>query len=205
MSLQIAVGWRRTSLTPPPPASLARDLAVSTAAQLLGVDPQTLRLSHHCEHCGSAEHGTPVVIGGGSVSVSLSRAEGYAVAVATRAERPLGVDIESESAAPRAELSATAMLSAQERAASKHSPPESLLRTWVQKEALLKACGEGLRYPLESVTIRGDSVVSGPPATHGKWNLAPLLIEGAVAYVAYTARWHERLVLRVDESPQDGC
>jgi 4'-phosphopantetheinyl transferase len=103
--------------------------------------PGDVRLLHEaCTACGG-DHGRPYVQGG--PHFSLSRSAGWA-AIALSPGTPVGVDLEVRR--PEAELEPlrAQLLSPDERS-------DDLLRTWVRKEALVKASGEGLNRPLSTV------------------------------------------------------
>jgi 4'-phosphopantetheinyl transferase len=121
-------------------ALVSRQVALS-----LGCDPRAVAVTRRCDHCGSTEHGRPVVAAPATAFASLSRA-GALVAVAVSRTSPVGVDIESLDALASAGFDDVA-LTAAERALVEASGDRTLLRglLWTSKEALLKATGEGLR------------------------------------------------------------
>lgn len=101
-----------------------------------------------------------------AVSLSTSGERGLLVVAA----RPVGVDLEREAVLPDAHLVADALLPPQERAwITAAATPEELsarfLRTWVRKEAVVKATGEGLagRDPRTFVV---DATGGGPRPVH---------------------------------------
>lgn len=82
-----------------------------------------------CRRCGGP-HGRPVVVDGGGLHLSLSRA-GSTALVALRHGQPVGVDVERRAPAP----------------------DDALLR-WVRTEAVLKSTGEGLTRDPAAVPLR---------------------------------------------------
>jgi 4'-phosphopantetheinyl transferase len=72
-------------------------------------------------------------------------------------ERDVGIDVEALRPVPEAERIAEDFFSTRERAAFRVLPTaarlESFLRRWTCKEAYLKATGEGLARPLDTVEI----------------------------------------------------
>jgi 4'-phosphopantetheinyl transferase len=80
--------------------------------------------------------------------------------IALRSGRAVGVDVEVMRELDPIAVGA-AVCSPQERAAlaglAASERPAALHRIWVRKEALLKALGQGLRYPLRDVDVLGAS------------------------------------------------
>ncbi|MGJ9420972.1 4'-phosphopantetheinyl transferase family protein [Aeromicrobium sp. CF3.5] len=107
-----------------------RQMTLAAAADITGVDLEDLRLVRACPQCGSASHGRPIVLGGPTVHVSLSRCHDRGVSVLA-AEGPVGVDVEPV------------------------RPPAGLtprrVAHWVRVEALLKLTGDGLTVDPEAV------------------------------------------------------
>jgi len=100
--------------------------------------------------------GRPELLGGPFFNISHSEHIGV---VAVDPCAPVGIDVEILD--ERYQLDElTSFLSARERSMVEDDDltPESLTRIWVRKEALLKAFGQGLSYPLSDV-----SVDVGPP------------------------------------------
>ena len=150
-----------------------RALLAATAAEVLGLDPASVRVFRRCPHCGSTEHGVPSLATPGTlpgtvpgtipgtvpgtdaphpaIHLSLSRAAGQ-VALAVSFAGPVGVDIESVDAVTRSPV-AGVLLSPRERAAA--SPPNGLelAGIWCAKEAILKSTGDGLRVDPRDLTL----------------------------------------------------
>ena len=142
-----------------------RALLAATAAEVLGLDPASVRVFRRCPHCGSTEHGVPSLATAApgsaphpAIHLSLSRAAGQ-VALAVSFAGPVGVDIESVDAVTRSPV-AGVLLSPRERAAA--SPPNGLelAGIWCAKEAILKSTGDGLRVDPRDLTL-------APPTTPG--------------------------------------
>ncbi len=101
-----------------------------------------------CPRCGSSDHGPPRVVGA-PVWASVSRAGGL-LAVAVGDGGPVGVDIETPRAASVATVAQVAL-----------HPDERLdddvqaTRTWVRKEAVLKALGLGLTVDPRRLRVAG--------------------------------------------------
>ena len=141
----------------PQPVAAARLLALEVA-RISGTPADEVRVVHSCPRCGSSEHGTPVVVAPRepALSVSLSRAPG-AVVVAVSTVGPVGVDLELPDAARFAGFERVAL---HER---EHAPTvEARATTWVRKESLLKATGQGLH--LDPGTIRISGAREAPAA-----------------------------------------
>lgn len=149
--------------------------------ELLGVDPSAVRTGRLCARCGSTDHGRPVVVrsdggrGAGPrwnapdglsdpsvqqpvpvpVHLSLSRA-GDRTVVAVSIAGPVGVDVERADAAGFGTFARVA-LHPEERA----DDPAARTRTWVRKESLVKATGDGLAVDLRGIRL---SPPDEPPA-----------------------------------------
>jgi phosphopantetheinyl transferase len=112
----------------------AHVLARLVIADLAGLPESSIRLHQTCRWCDGT-HGQPYVDHPAAVFVSWSHAGDRVVAAATYLG-PLGVDVESVEAVERARIGDDAA-------------------SWVRKESLLKATGDGL-------TVRPEDVVAGP-------------------------------------------
>ncbi len=129
-------------------------------------DTEPRRIGHLCLHCGSTGHGRPLLLDADGMPVpgvhlSLSRAGGV-VALAAAAH-PVGIDIESVSAAAAAGFDDVAFTAA-ERAAFGDDPDHRMrTRAWAAKEAVLKAAGLGLRADPHALTVVFEAI-AGPPA-----------------------------------------
>ena len=109
-----------------------------------GVEPDLAR-THLCPRCGSIEHGRPFSVDGSLVSVSHA---GDLHIIAISATMPVGVDVEAIDSARFEGFDAVA-LHPLERP---HTSGERAT-TWVRKEALLKATGDGLTVDPRSVRL----------------------------------------------------
>ncbi|MFC4913073.1 4'-phosphopantetheinyl transferase family protein [Actinomadura gamaensis] len=110
-------------------------------ARLLGVPPEKVAIDRACPDCGKP-HGRPRVVGrpdAPHISVSHS---GDRIGVALSPHGPLGLDVE-ESREISTDI-ARHVLAPGESAAGL----ADLLVYWTRKEALLKATGDGLRFPM---------------------------------------------------------
>ncbi|HEY0215518.1 MAG TPA: 4'-phosphopantetheinyl transferase superfamily protein [Cellulomonas sp.] len=152
----------------------ARRLARLVAAEACALPVDEVRVDRRCPRCGSTVHGVPRVRradGGPVPHLSLSRAPDLVV-VAVAPVGPVGVDVERTDADPRASTTAVALAPGEPVAAG----PDGWLRTWVRKEAVLKAAGTGLAVDPRSFRVSDDAgrpVVTGdvppPPAGSGWW------------------------------------
>lgn len=143
----------------------------------LGEEPRSVPLLRRCAACGTSAHGRPYVPDG-MTGVSVSHS-GQIVVACIAGSGDVGIDVETSSLASFADLGPESILSTRERASYESSPtPSQLRRTWVRKEAVLKATGQGLLMPLHDVEVsRPDE----PPAVvrcHGyddrSWGLYDL-------------------------------
>lgn len=133
-----------------------------------------------------------------SAALHFSLAHAAGVALLAIGERPLGVDLEHERGDFVPLDLADRFFSPHERARLRALAPEArmeaFLRQWVAKEAVLKADGQGLRFPLEHLTIEIDgetaSVADGAatPQRLRDWHVRMLALphgwQGAVASAA---------------------
>ena len=121
---------------------------------MTGVSTTAVELIQVCARCGGP-HGQPRVDIGGrpGPAVSLTHAGGF-VATAV-AEAAVGIDLEPLDRS-HADIEAVLLSPAEQRAwadVERRERPRALLHTWVRKEALLKAIGEGLAVDPRLVSI----------------------------------------------------
>jgi 4'-phosphopantetheinyl transferase len=135
-------------------------LLARRAAGRLGVPAGSLTLARHCPRCGSDEHGRPHFAGRTELAVSLASSDGVTAVAVTRGA-PVGVDVEHV-AEDRFARIGSVLLHPDEHAAG----AAELARTWVRKEALLKALGLGLATDPRTVHLS--------PATEPPVLLSPL-------------------------------
>lgn len=139
----------RARLASEPEAARVRFLSgrtalVTAAARLTGSEPRSLVIDATCPDCGRS-HGRPRILGPSSaVHVSLTHAEGRAIAVASAT--PVGVDAETREAL-RAQRATVGLIAPASRAVG--------VRHWTRIEAIVKADGRGLRIDPRNVTIVG--------------------------------------------------
>jgi 4'-phosphopantetheinyl transferase len=150
----------------------------------LGVDPRAVPLRRDCPSCGRP-HGRPRLPDGGPPHLSISHAGGLvAVAVTPGPATGIGVDVEPSTA--DVDGLADQVLSAAERV-TVGAAPDAVRRTWVRKEALLKATGDGLTVPMNSFSA--DHLDAGVHLHELTWP--------GRSYVAYLA------VLAAGEKPPE--
>jgi 4'-phosphopantetheinyl transferase len=129
-----------------------------------GVPPDELRVDRRCPDCGAA-HGKPRLSTAPDLQLSVAHS-GRCVAVAVARRTPVGVDVEAVVQLPRADLDLLAggALAGEERAELDRCPAEhraaAFTTYWTRKEAVLKATGDGLSKPLETLVV---SPPSSPP------------------------------------------
>jgi 4'-phosphopantetheinyl transferase len=119
------------------------------AATRLAVDIEDVLVTRHCRWCGSAAHGRPVVMVADRPPqhASMSYTSGL-VAVCLSAAGPVGVDVEGLDGRRFDDLAAV-LLHQQEAV----DDPRGLATTWVRKESLVKATGDGLVVPLSEIQL----------------------------------------------------
>lgn len=157
------VVWARLPGRP----GLAHTLLRDEVARSCGVTRHEVRLAVLCGRCGSHRHGKPYVLPIRDVAapqVSLSRAEGVAIVAVTHAG-PVGVDIERIDALSFPGFDPVA-LHPDERAGD----IQDRATTWVRKEALLKATGDGLMVDPRTIHL---SDPGSPPRLIGWAGNAP--------------------------------
>jgi len=142
-------------------------------AETTGRSAYDLAFDSTCPACGGP-HGKPVLAdaGQGGPHVSLSHAGDRVVVAVTRAG-PVGVDVERHDATLFDGFDDIA-LSTAERAGIARLPTRRLAaaraRSWVRKEAILKATGHGLTVPLSDVEVSAPN----EPARLLAWRDSPV-------------------------------
>lgn len=140
----------------------------------LGTDPRRLRFVYNA--FGKPALGPEF---GSRIGFNLSHSAGIAL-IAIAAQADIGVDVEHMRARLDYAAVARRFFSAAEvdqlSGLPRHQQPEAFFRSWTQKEAYLKACGEGL------ANLGGPS---DPPAPARHWSLYTL--EPASGYVGALA------------------
>lgn len=121
-------------------------------------------------------YGKPSVVNSQGLEFNLSHS-GEIALLAVGQQFPVGVDVELFSARPYTGIGKH-MFSAQENAALRHVPsrlkPLSFFHIWSQKEAFIKACGQGLSYPTQQFTVSTVPAKNLPlvdPVHHTTWKL----------------------------------
>jgi 4'-phosphopantetheinyl transferase len=150
------------------------------------VHGQAVTVGRLCPRCASPDHGRPYLRGwhgARPAAVSLSRTSGTTV-VAMWPQGQVGVDVERVDRFTDPGIAAV-LLHADEPAAR----PADLARTWVRKEALLKASGTGLSVDPRSVRLDASDgpprVVRWPEGVPGPgWVVDLGLADGLVAALA---------------------
>ncbi len=128
----------------------------------LGTPPQALRIDRTCTSCGSP-HGRPRLPGAEGLHFSVSHSGNW-VAVAVLPGHPVGVDVQEVGCLAPSEVGdlAGCVLPDPEREHLARLPatqqPWAFTISWVRREAVLKATGQGLG-------ILPDELVLTPPST----------------------------------------
>lgn len=143
----------------------AHELLCDVVAASLRLPREAVGIRRECPRCGGP-HGRPLVTIDGEPGPSASIARAGSLSVVAVADRDVGVDVEP--AAERSEIAAVA-LSPAEQAALLEVPVSErgarVLRTWVRKEAVLKALGHGLLVDPSLVGLR-----DGPRPRLDRWD-----------------------------------
>jgi 4'-phosphopantetheinyl transferase len=116
-------------------------LLIDTAASLWQCSPDDVRVTRTCVRCGGA-HGRPRLLGPGRRALWGSVAHSETMTIVAIGRRPIGIDLE-EGAGDE-------------------------LRTWVRKEAALKATGDGLAVDPDRLELGP----AGAPPHVVRWHLA---------------------------------
>lgn len=149
----------RTRLSTMPPDrqrafTTARALLRRVVGARLGLPPSEVSLAARCDRC-AGPHG-PVTVVGHDLEVSVSR-PGPLVAVAVGSGGRLGVDVEEVDRVARAPLGRVLPVAG--------ASDDDVARSWVRREAALKAVGAGLR--LDPGTVRIDQGSARVPTAQG--------------------------------------
>lgn len=135
------------------------------AAHRLGHDVTEcarITVRRDCTDCG-APHGRPRVTG---LSVSSSTSGDRVLAAVGSEESGVGVDVERIPAALFADFDEFALHPLERRRLAAHPTAlEARIGIWVQKEAVLKSAGLGLRSPMDALLVN-DGCTAGAP---GGW------------------------------------
>ena len=144
---------------------VARAALIGLVASRTRSDLDVLTVAHD-------QHGRPTIAEYPGLSVSISHS-GALVACAV-STRPIGVDVE-QTGRPEADMAlarricAPEELSLIESAATSGGAASVLLRLWTRKEALAKALGTGLSFPLERLDVSRDVPCIDGVRARGMW------------------------------------
>lgn len=132
-----------------------RVLAKAITGRRLDLSPADVVLDATCEDCGKP-HGRPWVHGfRDRIHLSITHS-GDRVGLAVTDGVPVGLDVEATSRESIEGLIDYA-LNDEERAAfdllDERAREQAFFVAWARKEALMKACGRGLKIPLRSLTL----------------------------------------------------
>jgi 4'-phosphopantetheinyl transferase len=149
---------------------VAAALARSVIGRELSCSPKTVRFDRTCSTCGGP-HGKPAVVDGDGLELSVSHSGSWVVVAVAR--QPVGVDVEDRR--PGMDLSALVghVLTPSEQRVLQGVPAaaheEAFLRYWTRKESILKATGDGLRVPMDALTVSAPA----EPAALRHWRHRP--------------------------------
>ena len=125
---------------------------------------RTPELDRRCRLCGHPEHGKPCLVGSCDLELSTAHTRS-AVAVAVGRGHTVGIDVETTDRLRFDLRSARGVFTTAESAliAREQDWRLATLALWTRKEAVLKAIGWGLAYPLAEVRVAalGTAVFGG--------------------------------------------
>jgi 4'-phosphopantetheinyl transferase len=127
----------------------------------LGRAPETVEIRVTCRSCGSDRHGKPYVADGPRFGYAYA---GRRVLLAVSAQAPVGIDLETVGGADFPGFDAVALSPAERSWPGWNAAAR--VRTWVRKEATLKAWGCGLEVDPSELEVsapdRPPRLISGP-------------------------------------------
>lgn len=126
-------------------------LARQRLGAVLGIAPASVTFDRTCPDCGSG-HGAPRLVGEPGVHVSLSRTRAL-VGVAVSRSGPVGFDLERDADTDFPGFDSVAGHPDEARVRVGLSEVARRCRSWVRKEAVLKALGVGLRVDPSNVLV----------------------------------------------------
>jgi 4'-phosphopantetheinyl transferase len=157
---------------------VGRGLLRRILGQYAAVEPGKLRFNYSSRGKPSLRNS----FGGGRIQFSLAHSSGYAIYAFTLGRR-VGVDLERVVPVESEEI-ANRLFSDREKAAvhalAGNERRETFFKIWTAKEAYLKACGEGLTYPLNKIETPIDPPevpplrVQGDMQKDSRWSLEQL-------------------------------
>ncbi|MGQ3889346.1 4'-phosphopantetheinyl transferase family protein [Legionella sp. CNM-1927-20] len=128
--------------------SIARAMLRLILSRYLQIPPERVKFSYN-------KYGKPSVVNNQQLEFNISHSQDLAL-LAVGQQFPLGIDLEFFSARPYKGIAKNLFsLKEQEELATLPSylQPLAFFNIWSQKEALIKACGMGLSYPTEQVSV----------------------------------------------------
>ena len=124
----------------------------------------TPELDRRCRLCGHPDHGKPRLVGSADLDLSITHA-GSTLVVAVGRSHTVGIDVETADRLRFDLRSAGGVFTTAESAliAREQHWRLSTVALWTRKEAVLKAIGWGLAYPLDEVRVAapGTAVFDG--------------------------------------------
>lgn len=167
------------------------------------------RLDRRCRLCGHSDHGKPRLVDSAEFDLSIAHA-GAALVVAVGRGSTVGVDVETTDRLRFDLRSAGGVFSASESVLLAQAKDWRLLSLalWTRKEAVVKATGWGLVYPLDQVTVAGpgtavfDGDVFELEVEEGAFGVATYVLrDGEVLSIAAASPWPGVRWCGVTESP----
>lgn len=117
--------------------------------------PEEIRVLRECPHC-RRPHGKPRVLEEYPIEVNISHSGNW-VLTALTLNHPIGVDIEQRTSERHWKDLVSQVLSVEEykewEILSEPEKEVAFFQYWTQKEAILKATGDGLTVPMTNLTV----------------------------------------------------
>ncbi|MBA4600980.1 4'-phosphopantetheinyl transferase family protein [Thermoactinomyces mirandus] len=138
-------------------------------SRFLEKPPEEIRISRECPHCHKP-HGKPRVLDGDSIEVNISHSGNW-VLTALTLNQPIGIDIEQRSFSHHWQELIGHVLSAKEHKEweklSDREKAIAFFQYWTQKEAILKATGDGLTVPMSHLSVSRKTGIPRLTDWHG--------------------------------------
>lgn len=132
--------------------------------------PEEVQISRECPHCRKP-HGKPRVLEKHPIEVNISHSGDW-VLTALTLDHPIGIDIEKRTSDHHSKDLVSRVLSVEEHKEweklSELEKEVAFFQYWTQKEAILKATGDGLTVPMTNLTVSRKRDIPQLAGWHGQ-------------------------------------